>query len=284
MIELIIPQAGEETKNAKDLVFSILTEHKGLSLIEIVNIIHKQYNVSLTYQAVKKAADNLTKKKVLNKDGKYFSLNKKWLIDLKSRIDLLASDKGIATGVFSAKMAKEDYALYKFSNLLDADNFWDDMLIYLADNLKKDEPKEFISRTHFSWWMLINLGKETKLFQYFHEKKIESLNINVCNYPLNKWAGTIYKDIGGYFKLGNLKKTVMSDTINVIGNTIIQVKYPKTINERLHKFYSKYNNVQEMSLKEITELVHKPCEVKFIVFKNKELADSYRDKYSKYMK
>ena len=67
MLELNIPQSGEETKNTKDLIFSILTIETNLSLIELTKRIRKDYNISITYQAVRKAVDNLIQQKVLKK-------------------------------------------------------------------------------------------------------------------------------------------------------------------------------------------------------------------------
>ena len=74
MIELSIPQKGEETRNVKDLVFTILTEEKNLSLIELTNRIQRNYNISVTYQAVRKAVDKLNQQGVLEKIGKKYKI------------------------------------------------------------------------------------------------------------------------------------------------------------------------------------------------------------------
>ena len=77
MLELSIPQLGEESKNVKDLVFTILSHEQPLSIIQLTNKIKKQYRVNITYQAVRKAVDMLVEKEALTKKGKVYSINKK---------------------------------------------------------------------------------------------------------------------------------------------------------------------------------------------------------------
>ena len=72
MLELSIPQLGEESKQAKDIVFSILTKEHPLSLIELSNRVRKEYNLQITYQAVRKAVDVLSKQGVLTKKDKRY--------------------------------------------------------------------------------------------------------------------------------------------------------------------------------------------------------------------
>lgn len=283
MIELSIPQAGEETRNSKDLVFSVLSARQPLSAIEIANTIHKQYHVGLTYQAIKKAIDSLLKKDVLVKEGKRYRINKAWLFELKGMVDKLLTtyESGKTVHPFKEEIVKEQYAMYSFSSLLELDNFWDDMLIYLADHLKPDEPKRFFSRTHYSWWLLINLGKEIKLFEHLQAKGLSCHLIVVGDVPLNRWAEKIYQ--GKYGQCRVIEDNTMDETVslNVIGNTVIQVKYPKELIQKLRAFYSKYKNVQEMSVKEITEIAHSTGDIKFNIFKNAEIAQSL---YTQYLK
>jgi hypothetical protein len=283
MIELTIPEAGEETKNAKDLIFSVLSTKQPLSGIEIFNIIRKKHNAGLTYQAVMKAINSLVKNNVIIKEKKNYSINKDWLVEVKILVDKLLTTHTSQQQVkiFNEEMAHQDYAVYTFSNLLDLDNFWDDMLIHITDNLKKDEDHSFIAHAHYGWWLLINLGKEIKVFKHMMKNRLTCYNLFIGKYPLNIWAKKIYKDIGVIFKVIEDNTIEESITLNVIGDTIIQVNYPKEILVKLKKFYEKYKTTQEMSLSEISELANEQCEIKLIIFKNREIAQSLRDKYIK---
>lgn len=284
MIEISIPQAGEETKQAKDLVFSILSKKQPLSIIEIHNIIKKNYTISLTYHAVKKGIDTLLKKEILVKEKKKYHINKTWLIEHKRQIDKLLTqyekDKDIKS--FDKNRAGEQYATYTFSNLIDCDQFWDDLLFYLAKHIKKDEEHEFLVHTHYNWWYLINYGQETKLHKYMIKHKFNTHFLIIGNSPLNKWAKKIYESIGVNSKIIEDKKFNNKMTLNILGDVIIQTFYPKEIMKLLKEIYSNYNNTQEIPLKKITELANKTCDIKLNVFKNREIANSLREKYLKY--
>src|SRR3989338_1945353 len=282
MIELSIPQAGEETKTGKDVVFSILRQQQPLSSIEIVKIARREYNVGLTYQAIKKAIDTLISQKVLVKEGKVYKIDKNWLMNVKETVDNLLTtyESGKQIKSFTTDFSKDQYAVYTLTSLFDLDNFWDDILIYLSNHLKESEHRSFVAQVHYTWWFLINLGKETRLFEGFITSKIPCYNYVLCNTALNKWTEKSYKQMGVHVKLGNVKpiKEDMID-VNVIGDNMIQVHYPKEIVKKLNAFYLKYTGTKEMSLKELTEIVHTSCEIKFIVFKNKDIAESLRSQY-----
>lgn len=183
--------------------------------------------------------------------------------------------------MFTTELAKEDYAIYTFNSLLDLDNFWRDIMWYWADHLKLGELKEYVSYYHYGWWFLINLGRETKLFEHFAKKRIRSYLLCLRNLSLNRWGAKIYQDSGAKVKIIEKKKIDESIGFNVLGDTVIQVKYPPKIIKRLKRFYEKYKNVQEMSLKEITQLAHESCEIKFIMFKNPTIAENLRNTYRK---
>ena len=281
MIELSIPQAGEETKNVKDLVFSILSEKQPLSAIQLFNIIRQKYNVSLTYQAVNKAIMGLVQKYVLKKEGKYYRISQEWLADVKMTVDklLTGNESERRMNKFNEDFAQKDYAIYSFATLLDLDTFWDDMLMHLADNMKDDEERIFLAHAHFGWWLLINLGKETRLFSHLRKKKVKCYNLFIGKYPLNVWAEKIYSELGVTFKVIEDKLIDDTITLNVIGDTVIQVQYPKKTLDRLREFYKKYRTTQDMSMKDITAIAHEPSDLKFIIFKNREIARSVREKY-----
>ncbi len=268
MLELSIPQLGESTKNAKDLVITLLSQEQPLSIIELTNKIKKQYVVSITYQAVRKAVDNLNNQNVLTKTGKRYAISKDWLLQLKSFFDKLLTNYENRTTLklFNAEFAKEDYALYTFNNLYDLDNFWDEVMTHWADHEK--ENKDYYSYTHYHWWLVINLGKETKLFTNFKKKKINSHVILRNVSPLNRWAGSVYADMDVKIIENIQKDDFPMVDINILGNTVIQVNYPPNLAKKLQLFFKKYKSVQEMSLKEITQLAHEPGDIKFILFKN----------------
>ena len=71
-----------------------------------------------------------------------------------------------------------------------------------------------------------------------------------------------------------------SVNVNVMGDTVIQVKYPIKIIEKIRVLFEKYANVQQMNMREITELAHASCEIKFVMFRNPTIAANLRSTYA----
>lgn len=285
MIELSIPQKGEETRNVKDLVFTILTEEHPLSIIEITNKIQKIYNISTTYQAVRKAVDKLHEQKVLIKKEKKYELNKSWVLQLRSFFDKILTnyDKG-NIHEFKRDLVKDNYSVYTLYSLWELDKFWAEILIYLANNLEKNEKKISMNYGHYTWWMLINLASEINYINFYKKNKIDTYFLWLRDLPLNRWSASMYKDQGHKCIIKEIPDIDETIAVNTIGDTIIQVKYSKEIVNKVKKFFEKYSSVQEMSMKEITEIAHSKCEIKFIVFKNKTMAENFNKTYMKYFK
>ena len=204
-------------------------------------------------------------------------MNKEWVLKTKAFFDTLAvtHESGKKVKVFSQELAKENYAVYTLHNLLDLDNFWDEIILYLADHTKD---KSYLSATNYAWWMILNLGRETKLFDNYHKKRIRSTVLLSKDNPLNQWAVRLYKEMRVSCKIKPQKNDPSID-LNVMGDTIIQVKYPPNIIKKIKKIFEEHTTVQDLDPKEITRLAHEPCEIKFIVFKNPSIAENLRKSY-----
>jgi hypothetical protein len=287
MIELSIPQPGEESKNVKDLVFSILSAEYPLSIIELTNRIQRNYNISVTYQAVRKAIEGLLEQGVLLKQGKKYSVDKDWIFKLRSFFDQLLTryDEGRSTNEFTVEPGKENYAVYTLPSLFELDVFWGDVLWYLTDHLTPQEDRNHVYVEYYAWWMLINLGRETKLVEHCVKKKVKVHMVLSRDLPLNRWAAKIYSDMGYRMKIAADRDSGEYIVINILGDTVLQIRYPAAIIKKVRSFFEKYSTTQDMSMKEITEIAHSPCEIKFIVFRNPTIARNLRETYlNKYFK
>src|SRR3989344_5311811 len=198
MLKLHLPQIGAETKTCKDIIITILSNEQPLSIIEIYNRAKKQHNLGITYQGIRRAVDILCEEGVLSKENRKYSINKKWVIELKGFIDrlLLNSDNTKKVVLFNEEIAKEDYAVYTFNNLYDLDNFWSELILHWVKSLKKGDNNHYFSYYHYGFWFLLNLGKETKLFEEVKKRKCITNVICLKRNPINEWGIELYKKIG----------------------------------------------------------------------------------------
>ena len=201
MIEVSLPEFGNKSNSVKDLVLSILFEESPLSLMQLFNHILKRYNISITYQAVRKAVDLLVNKKIISKKDRSYSLNKKWFLELKSFVDrIVLSDQSVNIKQFKTVFAEKNYMTFILGSLFDLDNFWGDMLKYLVSHLGHEE-RLSMNIGHDAWWILINLGRETDIYSYFAQNKMKTYFVLFRNNPLNKHAKKIYESLGHNVRL-----------------------------------------------------------------------------------
>lgn len=283
MIELSIPEIGESAENVKDRIITILSDEYPLTIMQLFNKIKKNYNLSITYQAVRKAVDSLIRKKILIKDNKLYKIDKEWILETKSFFDslLLRYEQGKRSIKIIPDFLKENYAVYTFDNLLALDVFWGDVMLNWINNLKDKEPKEYIACGHYAWWMLINLGRETKIFNDFKENKINSFFLLLKDNNLNQWAVNIYRelDLNSQIFVDESEDEMMG--LNIMGDNIIQVYYDKKILNKLQNFFANYKNINDANIESITKLANEKCNLKFVFYRDKNLAKSLRELHKK---
>lgn len=281
MIELAIPQPGEDARQVKDVVFTILSHEQPLSIIEVFRRIKKQHNLGITYQAVRKSINALESQGVLRKEEKRYRISKDWVLKLKGFFDnLLATyETGKRVHAFNQALLKEDYAVYTFNSLLDLDNFWNDIISHWASNLKKGDNPIFFSHYNYGFWFLINLGKETRLYERVIAQGGRPHMVILQDAPLNRWGMKLYEETGARIRMLKGHDLDEATDLNLLGNTILQVKYPKDIVKKMRTIFEKHHSTQDLSLREIARLAHKPCEIKIVLFKNPVIARGLWEKY-----
>lgn len=280
MLELHIPQLGEDSRSAKDLIFSELTKEQPLSMIALHRRITKTRNVSITYQGVRKAVELLVEQGALEKTGRVYSISRDWVFSLKSFFDTLAAtyDSGKSIHSFTTDLEKENYSIYTLTSLYELDVFWGDMLRYWVDHRGDEEPIS-VNYGHYTWWMLLNLGRETKLYEYHKKKGIAVYFLWWRDLPLNRWSSRIYNDLGHHSLVQENPEIDEHIAVNVMGDTVVQIKYPLNIVADIKKIFENYSSTQELNMMEITQLAHKACKIQFIVFKNATIAKNLRETY-----
>ncbi len=281
MLKITIPQSQEGKGNVKDLIFSILSSGEQLSVIELTRSVNHQYRIGVTYQAVRKAVVSLLSDEVLEHKGRKYAIRKDWVFKLKGFADKLSATLQLQRkpDAFKAEMA-QDYAVYTFNNLLDLDSFWGDMMRYWSEHHKPGESNTVLCYGHFAWWLLINLGAESRLAQSFVKQKLKCHFLFLKELPLNHWAAQVYSGWGWRSKVIEDASVDPLVGVNVLGDTVIQVRYPKNLVEHIKKVFLK-NEVNQIAPADIARLVHTPGELKFIVFKNPTIANALKDKYLK---
>src|SRR3989338_10714435 len=125
-VSFSLPLFEGKPTSVRDKVFTVLSLKFLLSLIELLNEVKKQYNVSVSFQAVRKAVLELVHANVLVKEGKKFAINTQWILNLTKYAGML--QRQYFTSPESKTKTKVEVgpnvAVYTFSRLLDMDFVW----------------------------------------------------------------------------------------------------------------------------------------------------------------
>jgi len=109
----------------------------------------------------------------------------------------------------------------------------------------------------------------------------ETVHWNICrnNTFLDNLTSGYLEKLGKNIAMGE-EFSMKTDTM-VSGDYVMQIFFPLEFEKEMEKIYSKAKTERDLNLKQLFELASKPCEIKAIIFKNQQLAESLRKEAKK---
>jgi hypothetical protein len=271
-LEITLPFGKKD--NVKNLVFSILINEYPLKIIELTNFIRKRYGKSVTFQAVRKAILELVDENVLIKKDNLFQINKEWVKEAKSTIDVLydALNSERKTPK-SFDSIEGEISVFKFNSVGELMKFWEQIIDAWFKKFKKGDYNINCWQGAHGWEGLLYPDYERKLMSQLKKKGIKSYAVSTGATPLDRMVWKFYKSVGlmvhTYSSLSKIDKEYY---VGTYGDMIVQAQYPKEILDDLDKFFTKYNTIEDLDLTEISRIVNKKITVKLTVIKNLQMA------------
>ena len=272
-LRITLPFGRED--NTKNLVFSILIKEYPLKIIELTSLIRKRYGKSVTFQAVRKAILELVDEEVLVNKENRFCINKEWVLNSKKQLDLLYEEliKEKVTPR-SIDSIKGEVSVFTFDSLNKLMKFWQDIIDDWFENFKKGDPNVNCYQGAHGWEGLLHADRERMMMGRLKEKGIKSYVLSIGNTPLDRHIWKFYSSIG--IKVGFNPSSSSFDRsyyVATYGKTILQVQYPIEIVEALDNFFKKNKTIEDLNLKDLSDIVNKKTEVKLTVIKNLSMAN-----------
>ena len=271
------------TRNSdtKDLIFSLLAKSGGSNIAELTRLISKHYHLKITYQAVRKATRKLHLDGIIEVDNGCYFLKRAWLVAVKRRVDSLLMDgqRSAANALPAKHPTPGAQGVYHLGSLFELDNFWGDFVLEHCLKLSGSPKPAFISIAHYAWWMLINLGQETKFWKTIMKQGISAQMIILSKKPLNLWAIKIYKHIGLKCSTKNIRAADDSVLYNIMGDFVVQAQLPEKSIRRIRLCYQKFRTIEELDSEYILKIAHEPCEITFSVYRDMALAHNLMRAY-----
>jgi len=272
VLELTLPLG--DAKNVKDLVFTILSKEYPLRIIDLMKLIRKRYGRSVTFQAVRKAALELVKQRVLEKRDQGYAINRKWVLEAKGYLDKL----NIELNEERSEPKKVDsiggeISVFSFNSLNEMMRFWQDIIDDWFDGFKKGDPNVNCYQAAHLWEGLLHLDREKGTWEQMKKKKIVSYVMTVGNTPLDKNIRRFYESLGVRVNIDPSQSSFdKSYYVGTYGALVVQSRYPEEIVEELDVFFKKNKSIKELNLKELSEIANKKVHVKLTVIRDSAMA------------
>lgn len=275
-----ITDSGEKRRSVvRNQILKVLSKEYPLSLAAMHRKLRKNFGLDVSFQGTIKAANLLVENGVLERNSsKEYKISKKWVLESKRFFDSLSKSYNTRgnSRVFNSNFNESDYAEYKLGSLFELDNFWSDFLVFIADNFKPSEKKEIAMFNNLGWWFLINYGQEISLFQYYKKKGFRGFFVYPSKNFVNEIAVKNYIGLGFKAKIVGTQVFPKNLDLNVVGDSIIQVHYPKKLVEKLWIIAKKYRKTSDIDLEELNRLLAMKCEIRLVFFKNPEISKSLK--------
>lgn len=262
--------------NVKNIVFSILSEKYPLKLIQIKNILEKEYGKEVSFQGVRKAVLQLIEDKVLIKKENVYLINKKWVKESKSYLDKLylklISEK---PSVRSIESIRGKVTVFYFDNLDDLLVFWQDFVLDWVNTFKVGASKINCYQAAYPIEGILHTYQEQKILKKFKEKGIKSYFLTNKNSILNIHNIEFHKKIGGINISKKNTSSVFDENmyIGTYGDLILQTEFPLALSKKLSNFFNKNKNLKTLDLISLTEIAKEKFNLKLTVIKNKAMVE-----------
>mgnify|MGYP001602550764 CR=1 FL=1 len=271
-LQITLPLGSKQS--VKNLVFTILSHEYPLKLIQLTNFIRKRYGKAVTFQAVRKAVLELVNEDVLIKQNNEFSINKEWVKESKKVIDslyeIIYEQKTLPKKVDSIG---NEVSVFTFSSLNEMMKFWEDLINDWLGNFKKGDYNINCWEGAHMWEGLLHSDAEKNMMEKLKGKGIKSYVLCTSNSILDKILLKFYKQIG---ITGLISKSTShfdkSYYVGTYGDLIVQTQYSEQLVKELDTFFKKNKKLEDLNLKELSDIVNKKLEIKLSVIRNLSMA------------
>jgi hypothetical protein len=267
-LEIVVPELNKDA-NVKDLVFSILIDDTPKTLTQLHRQMKKQYNKSVSFQAIIKAVNSLLEHKVLTKEKRLYSINKDWIFETRNFFDRLYTTHFKVKKPMKIVELGKEVIIYTVHNLLELDRIWNDLLTNWANTEKENKVNCWQGKHCF--WLIPRLQEEDILHDFMISQGIKTYNIIGGGTSLDKSALKYYSRKKEHTKI---KKPLSSNDSHIaaFGNNILKFEIPKEISAKLEKIYQNTKSVEDLDLKHAVDVFKQNIEIEVTVIKDNMLS------------
>ena len=271
--ELPLIKSGE--RNTKNRVIMVLAGEWPLSVQDIYNTIHENYDSKTTYQGVRKAVLLLEEQGVLQKEPAGYKVNQKWAQTTYDFYAELRENAKPATGIGLTRMSKYYSRTYEFEGPAVDAYHWA-IKLHLKAFTEAPDSKKDSTCIHIHMLPPILLKpEEFEVVKSFSEKGRHFIAT-----PSNTKVDGVFLDVFSKFGVKSKAGAKVPKDCDcfVIGDYIIQTYCPKKMRQDVDKAYKKADKVDDNFLATIQKIyMSDKNKTKVVITNNPEAAQKMRE-------
>ena len=225
-------------------------------------------NKDVSYQAVHKALNELEQAKVIQKDGRVYSINQEWIDNITKKLNRIKSNKTRNSGEIKVNKNSETPQVFKFKS-------YSKLCVTMAELLKSrvlatKNDTTFICTLEYGWFPFkFKFGDFLTLGEMMQANP-GAINIIRTKTPLGEWILKQYKRINALSAPIGTKVDIDHDLF-VYDKYIIEIHFSKESKEIIKYYYNKTKSLngiyREFALKKEPEM-----DITVTITKNPSLA------------
>ncbi|MFA6269212.1 MAG: hypothetical protein WC652_05320, partial [archaeon] len=256
----------------KDQILSSLAQKNLPTAKELYSNISK--NKSISYQAVYKALNELESARVLEKNGREYSINNDWVDNSIKALNQIKTTYVNKTKKLKIDRETEKPQIFKFTS-------YSALCVSMAELLRdralsNPADKGFICTLEYGWFPFkFKFGDFFTLMETVKNNP-EAINIIRKNTPLGKWIQEQYKRINAICAPMGTKVDINEDLF-INGEYIIEIRFSEESKKILEKYYNKLRNMEDV-FREFALRKEPEMDITVTITKNSQLAEFLRAK------
>lgn len=280
---ITIPKLGVQNSSVKNAIISILANEWPLSAKEIHNRLQKNHGLTISYQAVHKALNEMEPEGILEKNGKNYSICETWITNLNTFSSELEKKYQNNCGKYEIDSAFDGTIQWKFTD-------FSLLVVTMADLLAKRtlmRSKDVgpLGILRHIWWPLEFKFSDIRLLQKMIKNNPTTYMLYKYNDPFDQWCKKEYMKLGwtGIKQTADFDK--YDDEIMIHGDSIITYEYSEESKKIIDNFYQKTKNIADL----FKEYVNKKSQSQKVdisvkITKDPQMADMLRKQILSYFK
>jgi len=266
---MVLPEFGK--KSTKELIIDVLQFDQPLTLTKIMNVMKKKFGVSVTFQGVRKATNQLVENGVLEKTGKEYMISKEWVWKLRDFAEQLQESLFAEKNkVREVQTVSDDLKVYTFDNMIELDVF---VNILIGRWFEESPGSTYYQQAGHAYFMMGHMEEETKILEKMKKFNVDFYTLTGGKTPLDKWAASYYKNQEFHYEsgAGNTNRYFA-----IYNDNVFQWETPPELTEAIDAVYTKAKDFKNLNVVALTHLFRKQTTLKVTVMKNAVIAEQLR--------